>query len=81
MESSIQMKHAEMASMQKLFSEIKQWYISHQPVVNPKKPGMVRIVYDCAAVSSYGKSLNDFLIKESDLMNSLVKVLLIFRRE
>ena len=28
----------------------KIWYIPHHPVVNSKKPDIVRIVYDCAAV-------------------------------
>ena len=81
MESNIQMRHAEKVPMQELFSGIKQWYIPHQPVVNPKKPEKIRIVYDCAAASSNGKTLNDFLVREPDLMNSLVGVLLRFRRE
>ena len=81
MESNIKMGHAEKVPLQELSSGIKQWYIPHQPVVNPKKPEKVRIVYDCAAASSYGKSLNDFLMKGPDLMNSLVGVLLRFRRE
>ena len=70
MESIIQMGHAEKVPMQELSSGIKQWYIPHQLVVNPKKTEKVRIVYDCAAASSNGKSLNDFLMKGPDLMNS-----------
>ena len=81
MESNIQMGYAEKVPMQELSSGIKQWYIPHQPVVNPKKPEKVRIVYDCAAASSNGKSLNDFLMKGPDLMHSLVGVLLRFRTE
>ena len=75
------MGHAEKVPIQELSSGIKQWYIPHQPVVNPKKPEKVRTVYDCAAASSNEKSLNDFLMKGPDLMNSLVGVLLRFRRE
>ena len=67
--------------MQELSSGIKQWYIPHQPVVNTQKTEKVRIVYDCAAASSNEKSPNDFLIRGSDLMNSLVGVLLRIRRE
>ena len=81
MESIIQMGHAEKVSMQELSSGIKQWCIPHQPVVNPQKTEKVRIVYDCAAASSNGKSLNDFLMKGPDLMNSFVGFLLRFRRE
>ena len=81
MESNIQMGHVEKVLMQELSYGIKQWYIPHQPVVNPQKPEKVRIVYDCAAASSNGKTLNDFLMKGPDLMNSLVGVLLRFRRE
>ena len=79
--SNIQMGHAEKVPMQELSSGIKQWYIPHQPVVNPKKTEKVRIVYDCTAASSNGKTLNGFLMKGPDLMNSLVGVLLRFRRE
>ena len=48
--------------------------------MNPKKPGKVRIVYDCAATTE-GKSLNDFLMKGPDLMNTIVGVLLRFRKD
>ena len=53
------------------------WYIPHHPVLNPNKPGKVRIVYDCAAFSN-GTSLNDNLLKGRDFMNSLMGVLLRF---
>ena len=56
------------------------WYIPHHPVLNPNKPGKVRIVYDCAAFSN-GTSLNDNLVKGPDFMNSLMGVLLRFRKE
>ena len=81
MESNIQMGHAEIVPTQELSSGIKQWYIPHQSVVNPKRSEKIRIVYDCAAASTNGKSLNDFLMKGPDLMNSLVRVLLRFKRE
>ena len=55
------------------------WYIPHHPVLNPHKPGKLRIVFDCAA--RFGsKSLNDFLHQGPDTINSLVGVLLRFRK-
>ena len=53
------------------------WYVPHHPVLNPNKPGKVRIVYDCAA-QSHGTSLNENLMKGPDYVNSLMGVLLRF---
>ena len=58
----------------------REWYIPHQPVFNTKKPEKVRVVHDCVATAC-NKSLNDFLMKGPDLVNSLVGVLLRFRKE
>ena len=55
------------------------WYIPHHPVVNPSKPGKLRVVFDCAAKFN-GTSLNDKLMKGPDLANSLVGVLTRFRK-
>ena len=55
------------------------WYIPHHPVFNPNKPNKLRIVFDCAARSN-GTSLNDSLLKGPDFMNSLMGVLLRFRK-
>ena len=57
----------------------KVWYLPHQPVINPKKPDKCRIVNDCAAQYE-GRSLNDQVMQGPDLANSLVGVLLRFRR-
>ena len=54
------------------------WYIPHHSVLNPNKPGKVRIVYDCAAFSN-GTSHNDNLLKGPDFMNSLMGVLLVWK--
>ena len=54
------------------------WYLPHHAVINEKKPGKVRIVFDCA--SKYlGESLNDKCLQGPDLINKLLHVLLRFR--
>ncbi|CAH8607264.1 unnamed protein product [Schistosoma guineensis] len=54
------------------------WYIPHHPVINPKRPGKLRIVFDCAAVYQ-GCYLNDQLLRGPNTVNSLIGVLLRFR--
>ena len=55
-------------------------YVPHHAVTNPKKPGKVRVVFDCAAKYS-GKSLNDHLYTGPDIVNTLLGVLFRFRQE
>ena len=58
----------------------KTWFLPHHPVLNPNKPGKVRVVFDAAA--EVGKvSLNKTLITGPDLLNSLDGVLMRFRNE
>ena len=57
----------------------REWYLPHHGVVNPKKPGKVRVVFDAAARSG-GTSLNEELLTGPDLANSLIGVLLRFRQ-
>ena len=71
--------YAEAVPEGEIVSNKRKWYIPHHPVINPKKPDKVRIVYDCAAVVG-SKSLNDFLMKAPDWTSSLVGVLLRFRK-
>ena len=55
------------------------WYLPHRAVVSDKKPGKVRVVFDCS--SRYkGESLNDRVLQGPDLNNKLQHVLLRFRR-
>ncbi|XP_064647481.1 uncharacterized protein LOC135500165 [Lineus longissimus] len=56
------------------------WYLPHHPVINPKKPEKLRIVFDCAAQWK-GTSLNQQILQGPDLANKLVGVLLRFRQE
>ncbi|XP_071944680.1 uncharacterized protein [Antedon mediterranea] len=58
-------------------STFPNWYLPHHAV--PKKNGDVRVVFDCAA-KHRGLSLNDVVMQGPDLVNSLMGVLLRFRR-
>ena len=55
------------------------WYLPHHAVVNPRKPGKFRIVYDCAA-KFLGESLNDKCFRGPDMNNNLLHILLRFRQ-
>ncbi|KAF4530950.1 hypothetical protein B566_EDAN018985 [Ephemera danica] len=57
----------------------KRWYLPHHPVLNPNKPGKLRVVFDCAALFQ-GVSLNSSLLQGPDLANKLTGVLLRFRK-
>ena len=56
------------------------WYIPHHGVYHKKKPGKIRVVFDCS-VSHHGFSLNQQLLQGPDLTNNLTGVLCRFRRE
>ena len=56
------------------------WCLPHHPVFHPRKPGKVRVVFDCAA-KFLGVSLNDMLLQGPDLNNNLIGVLMRFREE
>ena len=55
------------------------WYLPHHPVINPHK-SKIRVVFDCAA-KTCNTSSNDKLVRGPDLMNSLIGVLIRFRKE
>ncbi len=52
----------------------KSWYLPHHGVYHPKKPGKIRVVFDCSAEFE-GHSLNRQLLQGPDLTNSLLGVL------
>ncbi len=60
--------------------EGKTWYLPHHGVYHPKKPGKIRVVFDCSC-SYKGTSLNEELLQGPNLTNSLVGVLTRFRLE
>ncbi|XP_061165100.1 uncharacterized protein LOC133174074 [Saccostrea echinata] len=70
--------HAEIAPP--LQSGEECWYLPLFGVYNPKKPNKIRVVFDSSAKFE-GKSLNDILLTGPDLTNSLLGVLVRFRRE
>lgn len=58
----------------------RTWYLPHFPLLNPNKPGKVRIVFD-AATEYGGTSFNNNLLQGPDCTNNLVGVLLRFRQD
>jgi len=57
-----------------------KWFIPHHGVYHPKKPGKIRVVFDCSA-KYRGISLNDTLLQGPDMTNDLLGVLCRFRKE
>ena len=79
MNTVINSGYDEIAPEEQICGKNKIWYIPHHPVFNSNKPNKLRVVYNCGAVPET-KCLNDNLMKDTDLANSLVAVLLRFRR-
>lgn len=57
----------------------RKWYFPHQPVFYPKKPDKIREVF-LARATCEEKGLNNSLYTVPDLLNSLVGILLRFRK-
>ena len=53
------------------------WYLHYYPVQHPRKPGKIRVLFDCAAKYA-GLSLNNALMQGPDLVNNLLSVLVRF---
>jgi hypothetical protein len=56
------------------------WYLPHFDVHHSKKPEQIRVVFDCGATFD-NQPLNKLLLQGPDLMNSLIGVLMRFRKE
>ena len=54
-------------------------YIPHHYVLEPNKPGKIRVVFDAAAKHN-GILLNEKLLKYPGLLNSLIGLLMRFRK-
>lgn len=70
--------HAEVAP--ELSDGEECWYLPLFGVYHPKKPDQIRGVFDSSAKFK-GVSLNDVLLSGPDLSNSLLGVLIRFRKE
>ena len=55
-------------------------YVPHTGIYHSKKPGQIRVVFDCSARYD-GVSLNDYLLQGPDQINSLLGILCRFRQE
>lgn len=78
MEKIFQNGHAELVPPLK--EDDEQWYLPLFGVYHPKKPKQIRVVFDSSAQYN-GVSLNDVLLTGPDLNNSLLAVLIRFRKE
>lgn len=77
-EKTFNNSHAEVAPP--LMEDEECWYLPSFGVYHPQKPDQIRVVFDSSTQYS-GVSLNDVLLTGPDLNNSLLGVLLRFRKE
>ena len=79
MDKLFELKHAEKVPLSEVNMPNHEWYLPHHGVTHARKPDKLRVVFDSS--SKYGGiSLNDLLLKGPDLTNSLIGVLLRFRK-
>ena len=80
MEDIISNGYAERVPIDETSTMSKQvWYIPHHGVYH-KKPGKIKVVFDCSAPCD-GQSLNQQLLQGPDMTNSLTGVLCRFRED
>lgn len=77
-QSMLDNDHAEVASP--LDSGKEHWYLPSFGVYHPQKPDQLRVVFDSSAEFE-GLSLNKVLLRGPDLNNTLIGVLIRFRKE
>ncbi|KAJ8279737.1 hypothetical protein COCON_G00068030 [Conger conger] len=78
MENFFKNGHAELAPP--ISGEEERWYLPTFGVYHPKKPKQIRVVFDSSAPYN-GVSLNDVLLTGPDLNNTLLGVLMRYRKE
>lgn len=78
MQKMLENEHSEPAPPLKKHKE--HWYLLSFGVYHPQKPDQLRVVFDSSAEYE-GVSLNKVLLSGPDLNNSLLGVLLRFRKE
>lgn len=78
MQGILDFRHAE--KVPPITEERECWYLTIFGVYHPRKPNQLRAVFDSSA-KYRGISLNDTLYTSPDLTNSLLGILLRFRRE
>ncbi len=78
MKKLFQNHHAERAPP--IHEDEECWYLPIFGVYHPQKPGQIRVVFDSSA-QHQGISLNNVLLSGPDLNNSLLGVLLRFRKD
>lgn len=78
MQNMLDKGHAELAPPLQEGAEC--WYLPTFGVYHPKKPNKIRVVFDSSAQYD-GISLNEVLLSGPDLNNTLIGVLLRFRKE
>ena len=79
MEEIISSGYAERVPIDETTSK-QVWYIPHHGVYHKKKPGKIRVVFDCSALCD-GQSLNQQLLQGLDMTNNLTGVLCRFRQD
>ena len=82
MEGYIKKRYARKLTLEAVTEEGKfeVWYISHHAVTNPKKPGMVQVVFNCSK-KCVVKNPNDHVYTDFDIFYILIGVLTRFRQE
>ena len=79
MNEMLEKRYAEVVPASEQETDSKVWYVPHHGVYHPKK-SKIRVVFDCSA-EHRGVSLNSQLLQGPDVGNSLIGVLIRFRKE